>query len=127
MWEVFGACFHAVRINSFLILADEIVSVSRLFEGGSGGTDNTQVKLRPMEVFLTSDVLSNDLGEIVREAKNVQNSRRWIGADTDSDVGVIVINGSGGAGVNIFFLSSNCRHRITKNYGFLGPAETSRD
>lgn len=71
LWEVFGACFHAARINSLLLLKEEEVSVSRLFEGGTGAEGNTQVKLRPMEVFLTSDVLSKDLGETVRESKNV--------------------------------------------------------
>lgn len=105
LWEVFGACFHAARINSFLILKKEEVSVSRLFEGGTGAEGNTQVKLRPMEVFLTSDVLSKDLGETVRESKNAQHSRRWIGADTDSDVGVIVINGPGGAGAGVDIFS----------------------
>lgn len=69
-------------------------------------------------VFITLDILSKDLGETVCRAKNVQNSRWWIGVDTDSHVGVTVINGSGGARVDIFFSLplANTDATITKNY-----------
>jgi hypothetical protein len=56
-----------------------------------------------MEVFRSAQALSADIGETVVDTWNVSNSRRWIGVDEDCDAGVIVINGAGGAGVDIFF------------------------
>jgi hypothetical protein len=102
LYETFGACFHAARINSFQILGETSLKVSRFFEGGIGNFSDERVKLRPMEVFRSSDALSNDLGMIVREAGNAHHTRSWIGENTD-DAGVIVINGVGGAGVDVFF------------------------
>eukprot|EP00978_Attheya_sp_CCMP212_P028891 scaffold100981_cov55-Attheya_sp.AAC.3 len=102
LWETFGACFHAARINSFLVLGETVVSVSRLFEGGNQGS-TTQVVLHPMEVFRSAKALSTDIGETVVETGNASHSRRWIGVDSGYDAGVVVINGAGGAGVDIFF------------------------
>jgi hypothetical protein len=75
------------------------------FEGGPGnpGSDPRRVVLRPMEEFRSAQALSVDIGETVREAKNATYCRRWIGVDEGSDAGVIVKNGVGGAGVDIFF------------------------
>jgi hypothetical protein len=105
LWETFGACFHTARINSFLVMGETAVNVSQLFNGGTGNPAcETRVELRPMEVFRSAETLSSDLGEFVRENRNAGYCRQWIGeGEDDSDAGVIVINGTGGAGVDIFF------------------------
>jgi hypothetical protein len=102
LWETFGACFHAARINSFQVLGVTQVNASRLFQGGIGSSGSIKVKLRPMKVFRSSDQLSNELGTKVRETGNTNHSRSWIGPDED-ETGVIVINGAGGKGVDVFF------------------------
>lgn len=102
LWETFGACFHAIRINSFLVLGSRTVSVSQLFGVGSDKTSDITVQLRPVEVFRSADALSNELGVTLREATNATYTRQWIG-ENKGEAGVVVINGIGGAGVDVFF------------------------
>lgn len=42
LWEMFGACFHAIRINSFLVLGSKTVKVPQLFGIGSHNRRDTQ-------------------------------------------------------------------------------------
>ena len=100
LWESFGACFHAIRINSFLVLKERIITMSKLFVFTSNST--TKVVLKPMKVFRTSTELSKDTPDCIPEVSNANYKRRWIGG-SQKDPGVIVMNGPDGAGVDISF------------------------
>ena len=59
------------------------------------------MKLRPVKVFRTSEMLSPSTPARIPEAGNEEYTRDWMCGD--GGVGAIVVNGSGGEGGDIFF------------------------
>ena len=97
LWEVFGAYFHALRINSMIIVGKKILKLFELFKGAliNGCTD--EIVLKPMLVMETEDKFSIDIPATIRRKGNSLEKRDWL---TD---GLVIINGEGGKGVDIFF------------------------
>jgi hypothetical protein len=100
-WELFGACFSALRINALLItLASDgelEVKLSRIFEGAVVNLPiDHKVKLRPMVVTQTMHHLTSDSPKeikVIQEAEPIN----WV------STGVVVVNGENGKGIDIFY------------------------
>ena len=97
LWEVFGAHFHALRINALMILGHKKVLLRELFLGALVNGCDQWVLLKPMEVIQTGDVFSRDLGESVGIKGHSNDRKDW------RKGGYVVLNGEGGKGVDIFF------------------------
>eukprot|EP00919_Chromeraceae_sp_WS-2016_P018853 GHVR01044839.1.p1 GENE.GHVR01044839.1~~GHVR01044839.1.p1 ORF type:complete len:357 (+),score=11.53 GHVR01044839.1:503-1573(+) len=103
LWEVFGAVFHAARINSLQIVDPETTKVrfSDICKGCLVNGCETEVLLRPVHVFKTSASFAADMSDIIPEFKNANRTVNWVTGDDGT--GSVVINGAGGKGVDIFF------------------------
>jgi hypothetical protein len=102
LWQAFGAHYHALRINSFLILGINEIKISELFNGSVICGCNEKVFLKPMQVMETSDIYNEEIGAVISEKKN-NYRRNWI------EDGWIVINGESGKGVDLFFSLKRCK------------------
>jgi hypothetical protein len=98
-WEVFGACFFAMRVNALLLLGHEVMEFQRVFRGGVVNGCNNRVCLKPMEIHAIEEELSVKLGAIVIERLN-RRKLCWISGD--AGVFYCLINGVGGKGVDFF-------------------------
>ena len=98
-WEIFGACFHAARINALQVIGLETCNLKDIFKGAMVNGCDYKVKLKPVEVFRTSDCFSEDIEEEIEKfADNRINAKmNWL------KEGCVVINGEGGKGVDIFW------------------------
>lgn len=97
LWEVFGAYFHALRINSLLIISNDIIPISQVFKGALIKGCDYEVKLRPMVVVETTDKFLVEIPRNVGRKGNYFEQYDWF------DQGVVVLNGEGGTGVDLFF------------------------
>ena len=97
LWEVFGAHFHALRINALMVLGSEEVSLRKLFEGALVNGCEQSVRLKPMYVIETEDVFSQDLGEYVGIKGDCNDKRNW------RRDGWVVLIGERGKGVDVFY------------------------
>jgi hypothetical protein len=98
LWEVFGAHFHALRINALMILGSKEVALSELFKGALVNGCDQSVHLKPMYVIETEDKFNENLGDYVGLKGHYDDKRKWRG---DKD-GWVVLNGESGKGVDIF-------------------------
>jgi hypothetical protein len=100
-WESFGAYFHALRINSFLILGRREVSMEELFAHGKHNSNSflsCKVALLPLRVVSTEIKLAEDTPEVIEEVNNMNCTYNWM------DGKEIFMNGTNGKGVDIFFV-----------------------
>jgi hypothetical protein len=108
LWERFGACFHALRINALLVVngVNEMVCpLSDVFAGSK--MDDTfeelEVKLRPVKLLSTSDEFSTSLP---RKLKRPFSNDRFDWLEDIQDglpFSCVVINGTNGQGVDVLF------------------------
>jgi hypothetical protein len=94
-WERFGASFHALRINALLMLGYNSVPMSWLVPGGGA----RRVKLRPMKVVRAAEQMSVSVTTILTDAIT-RAPFNWLDWD---GVGCVVINGTSGMGIDVFF------------------------
>jgi hypothetical protein len=103
-WELFGAHFHALRMNAFLILGFAHVPLEMLFPAArcNFGLDGiVSVSLRPTQVITAEDPFSESTElESIREGGRTMNSFNL----ESLDFCYVVCNGENGKGVDIFFL-----------------------
>jgi hypothetical protein len=99
LWEKFGACFHAMRINSLIIVRGDKdpVPFSLVCSGASVNGCAYDILLRPMRVMETDAKFGVDLKASVPEKENLSHHVNWL------TEGWVLLNGSGGTGVDIFF------------------------
>lgn len=102
LWEVFGAHFHALRINALLILGFREVSLLDLFSAALVNGCNQSIRLKPMYVIETEDEFNNKLGDDVGVKGHYDDKKNW------RRDGWVVINGESGEGVDIFFCLDKC-------------------
>jgi hypothetical protein len=97
-WELFGACFSALRINALLITSDaKAVRLSRIFQGAKHNLNiDHEVNLRPMTVGWTNHALKT-LSPAKIQLKGEAGITDWV------STGVVVVNGDNGKGVDIFY------------------------
>eukprot|EP00158_Paraphelidium_tribonemae_P002264 Partr_v1_DN25243_c4_g1_i1_m16678 putative Crinkler (CRN) family protein len=98
LWEVFGAYYHALRINSLIIVCHSVVKVKQLFKGAIINGCEDEVELTPTLVMETEDKVSTDMtSRMIGRRGNYNERHDWL------DEGLVVINGEGGEGVDVFF------------------------
>jgi hypothetical protein len=97
LWEVFGAHYHALRINALLILGIDQLLLSELFSGALVNGCNILVQLKPMLVMETEDVFTENISARVSTKGYCDEKKNWL------EEGWIVINGESGKGVDLFF------------------------
>jgi hypothetical protein len=100
LWEIFGACFHALRINALQILGHNMCSFTWICDGALTSGCNYLVDLKPMEVRATTDLLSPDSGATVNE-RDSNKPIPWLHG-TDS-TGFVMVNGANGRALDVFF------------------------
>ncbi|KAF0714876.1 hypothetical protein As57867_003635, partial [Aphanomyces stellatus] len=61
LWEVFGAYFHALRINAMIIIGKPVVKVSELFNGALLIGCDDQVQLSPTKVMEYDDKFGSSI------------------------------------------------------------------
>ncbi|KAH9089392.1 hypothetical protein LEN26_019210 [Aphanomyces euteiches] len=99
-WEVFGACFYALRINALLVLGQSTVTIGDLLRGATMDywtTSYIRVKLTPCRVFQCTETLDQSTGDKLTRVGNTLETIDWITS------GCIALNGEGGKGAYIFF------------------------
>jgi hypothetical protein len=98
-WEMFGACFYAVRINALLVLGYSTVTLEHLFPGArmSSETRNISVKLVSSRVIRCAERFGSLTTPLISRQGNQSEQIDWTSG------GYIVVNGDNGAGVDIFF------------------------
>ncbi|KAF4032782.1 hypothetical protein GN244_ATG15289 [Phytophthora infestans] len=98
-WEMFGACFYAVRINALLVLGHSTVKLGDLLPGArmSEETRQISVKLVPSRVVRCAEAFGSLIPRLISNKFNQQEKYDWTSS------GCIAVNGDGGAGVDIFF------------------------
>ncbi|KAF0698997.1 Aste57867_10419 [Aphanomyces stellatus] len=97
LWEVFGAYFHALRINAMIIIGKPVVMVSELFKGALVKGCCDQVQLIPTRVLQCADKYGSDIPQVISRYGNTQDQYNWL------THGLVVINGDNGVGVDICF------------------------
>mmetsp|Transcript_17739 Transcript_17739/g.26236 ORF Transcript_17739/g.26236 Transcript_17739/m.26236 type:complete len:741 (+) Transcript_17739:53-2275(+) len=106
-WEQFGAYFHCLRINAYLWLGYEEISLKKLFYGDKSlhtSTQDIEVILRPAKIFFTNEKLSNDTNfDFIPE---MYNSVRCVSLLSAEEC-FVVVNGTDGKGVDIYFMLKN--------------------
>lgn len=100
LWETFGACFHALRVNALIVLGKTSVKFSEIVSGTMVRKCEQMVNLRPVSVVHTSAQYSADLTDKLPVKAYPQKTFNWVSGTDDS---YIVINGENREGVDIFF------------------------
>ncbi len=103
LWELFGAYFHAARINALQVIGKRVMKACKLFSGALVNGCIDKVVLRPVRVFRAAAACQygEDLGDEISRMANEAEKRHWITGD--QGIGTVVVNGSNGQGVDIFF------------------------
>jgi hypothetical protein len=95
LWELFGAYFHAIRVNALLVIGKSVVEFKEILNGARVSGCGDCIVLRPVKVFRTASRFGIDLQDEVGEKCH------WISGD--EGIGWVVVNGTNGEGVDIFF------------------------
>ncbi len=101
LWEKFGACFFALRVNALLMLGNAKIAFNELCRGSFMNGCTQEVLLEPTEVHSIGEPVSVNLGTSVTETKD-RRELNWL--DNDGGIRYVLLNGTGGTGVNIFCL-----------------------
>ncbi|KAI3635616.1 hypothetical protein MIR68_006254 [Amoeboaphelidium protococcarum] len=97
-WEVFGAYYHALRINSLIIVSGSQCRVSDLLKGALYNLQSDfEVELKPMSVMETADKFSKSMKQLLGRKGHENEQHDWL------NEGLVLINGEGGAGVDLFY------------------------
>jgi hypothetical protein len=103
LWELFGAFDHAARINALQVIGESVVEFSKICIGALVNGCAERVRLRPVRVFraATTCQYGKHLGDEIAKAGHGHEKCHWITGD--SGIGSVVVNGTNGQGVDIFF------------------------
>ena len=98
-WEMFGACFYAVRINALLVLGHSTMTLEELLPGTrmSAATRAISVQLVSSRVVRCAGAFGASTPRLLPRKGNQLETIDWTSG------GYIVVNDDGGAGVDIFF------------------------
>ncbi|KAG9401989.1 hypothetical protein AC1031_007690 [Aphanomyces cochlioides] len=97
LWEVFGAHFHALRINAFIIIGQPVINLSDLFHGALIVGCDDEVELLPTKVMQYDDKYGKHIQPEIGCHMHSSERHNWL------TEGFVVINGDNGKGVDIFF------------------------
>ncbi|KAK1930418.1 hypothetical protein P3T76_014089 [Phytophthora citrophthora] len=98
-WEIFGACFYAVRINALLVIGRSTVTLEELLPGAliADNMCGISVKLSPSRVFQCNEQFGLSTPKVVSRKNHLSEETDWTSS------GSIIVNGVDGEGVDIFF------------------------
>ncbi|KAI3631739.1 hypothetical protein MIR68_010212 [Amoeboaphelidium protococcarum] len=77
-WEVFGAYYHALLINSLIIVGYTEVQVNRLFKGAIINGCEEEVLLRPMLVMEIEDKFSQTMNQTLERIGRQKERHDWL-------------------------------------------------
>jgi hypothetical protein len=105
-WEYFGALYHTVRVNAFLITGTDKVSLHRFLSvhhgrgSGHSACPAIDVILRPAMMIVADEPLSTDT-----DLSRIQERRNalLIGDVFDDSLCFVFCHSTGGHGVDVFF------------------------
>jgi hypothetical protein len=102
-WEYFGANYHSIRINAFIISKRQTVSIRELFASCRVSPDIAEytVSLRPAKVFSTDCQMSP---QINLEALQEKNNQPFTVSAFDVNTCYVFLNGACGEGVDCFYV-----------------------
>jgi hypothetical protein len=106
-WEDFGAYYHAVRMNAYVLTGRASVDLKLFFKEVYDGPSKT-VTLRKSLVVIAQEQLHSS-SDLTRVAE-ANNSMFHVSA-TDPDTCYVFLNSTGGKGVDIFFLLETAREQ----------------
>ncbi len=120
LWELFGAYFHAARINALQVIGKRIMKACKLFSGALVNGCIEKVVLRPVKVFRAAAACQygEDLGDEISRMANEAEKRHWITGD--KGIGTEVVNGTNGEGVegsDKYLVCVDQRKRVAKALG----------
>jgi hypothetical protein len=101
LWEVFGAYFYALRINSLMVLGHTRIELRQILFGADINGIKYRVNLQPMLVKRSSVEFSQDFPKKITDADG--ETFQWKG---EQGKGFIWLNASNGEGIDIFFALS---------------------
>ena len=101
-WVAFGAVFHALRMNSLILLGYSNIPLCQLFSGSRMKGCNYTVELVPATVMQAAEKMCKEIPATLREHGNEQHVFHWL-QTSEEGIRPVVINGSGGEGVDVFF------------------------
>jgi hypothetical protein len=104
VWESFGACFFAMRVNALLLLRGEKTSVpfSALLCGAVVNGCDTVVKLAPVQVHSIREELDSDLQSIVSDSGTKNRQFNWMVGDSGVRYSLLNHQGEGKSSVGFF-------------------------
>jgi hypothetical protein len=106
-FEIFGAWFHAARINAFLVCGYQKVTLIQLFKGAKVDSKSVVI-LRPASVITSAEKIQTTTNlSCVAEHGNLAN----VNSAMDPTVCYIFVNGTNGMGVDIFFMLQTAQKR----------------
>ncbi|KAI3655415.1 hypothetical protein MP638_000215, partial [Amoeboaphelidium occidentale] len=98
LWEKFGAYFHALRINALLIIGVSKAKISEIFPDTLINCRlDDELLLKPTAVLHSSDALDVCSTPEIGVFGHPSEKHNWL------DENIVVVNASGGKGVDIFF------------------------
>jgi len=101
LWEKFGVCFHALRINSLCVIGKESVPFSTICSGALIEGCKEEVILQPVTIFESAEKYSVDLGAEISMHQYPQFKVNWVVGNNGQSY--VVLNQEAGEGVDIFF------------------------
>jgi hypothetical protein len=101
LWEIFGACFHALRINAFLILGHTAVSFKWICDGANINGCDHEVSLCPMEVRALEEAVGPKSSPTLSE-KSTHKPLRYH-KESPEEIWFVFINGANGPAIDVFF------------------------
>lgn len=109
-WEIFGACFTALRINAILITSENPNhKLSRVFYGASTNMFDHEVILRPMRVVKAREKFSGTTPVSIH-MEDEGREMNWV------EKGLVVLNGENGKGIDIFYTLELAGNSDKKKY-----------
>jgi hypothetical protein len=104
LWEKFGACYHAMKINSFVRLGIKEISIGELHQGADMRSEirDIRVKLKPVKIICSGAPMHPKLEPVLHS----------FGAATPFDWttgSYIVLNAHNGEGIDMW----TCYERVT--------------
>jgi hypothetical protein len=102
-WESFGARFYSIRINSFLVLGQDQVTISSLIRGSRflEGQFGAVVRLKIAKVIQSNETYGPEMPRTITP-KGSYYSVDWI----ESEFVYVVLNCENGPGVDVFLILS---------------------
>lgn len=97
LWEKFGACYHAMKINSFVRLGITEISIGELHQGADLRPEirDIRVKLKPVKVIRSGTPMNPKLEPVLRSFR--------VGSPFDwTNFSYVVLNAPDGEGIDIW-------------------------